>query len=155
MQKTRTPKLQPEIKATGLFPRSPEEDHVGVLFALPGLSMAHISSHHHVLTSMSPSVPPPRRKRLPTRFLWLVSECSDFLSHFPESCHLSCFISLSLHLRGLQAHPSLRHPLIPLNHLLPFILNFPCFYPPNITRMWALLIIPTPSGAAHHHLFPR
>lgn len=60
MQKTRAPKLQLEIKATGLFPRSPEEEHVGILFALPGLSMAHISSHHHVLTSRSPSVPSPQ-----------------------------------------------------------------------------------------------
>lgn len=56
VQKTRATKLQLEIKATGLFPRSPEEEHIGVLFALPELSMAHISPHHHGLTSLSPLV---------------------------------------------------------------------------------------------------
>lgn len=102
-----------------------------------------------------------------TRFLWLVSGCSGcsgFLSHFPDSCHLSCFISLFPTPLWAARSPGSTFPspstlsqvrFIPLNHLLPFILDFPCFYPPNITRMWPLLVIPTPSGAAHHHLLPR
>lgn len=118
-------------------------------------------AHFPVTLGAVRSWPPQSRKRST-----LVSY--DWSRDAPASCLISLTAAIypasspfSLHLCELRGSPFpspstlSQVRFIPLNHLLPFILDFPCFYPPNITRMWPLLHIPTPSGAAHHHLLPR
>lgn len=87
-------KSRPQVSSQGVLRKST------LVFCLPSQSYQWLISHLTITGSLPchpwccPQLTTAEQETFHTRFVWLVSGCSGFLSHFPDSCHLSCFISL-------------------------------------------------------------